>query len=48
MTSTSWSAGAAACKRFGSGGMGLPRWGDVAAWGYERGAAGACSSSLKL
>eukprot|EP00967_Tisochrysis_lutea_P115107 scaffold184058_cov28-Tisochrysis_lutea.AAC.2 len=34
-TSTSLSAGAAACERFGSGGLGLPRWGVVAAGSCE-------------
>ena len=36
--STSRSEGAAACERFGSGGLGGPRWGVVAAGGWERGA----------
>eukprot|EP00967_Tisochrysis_lutea_P061864 scaffold79342_cov29-Tisochrysis_lutea.AAC.4 len=47
---TSWSAGAAAaaCERFGSGGLGQPRWGVVTAGGWERGAVGPRAPSLKL
>ena len=41
--STSWSGGAAAWERFGSGGLGRPLWGVVTAGGWERGAVGARS-----
>ena len=39
--STSWSGRAAACERFGSGGLGLPLWCVVTAGGWEVGAVGA-------
>ena len=41
--STSLSVRGAACERFGSGGLGRPRWGVVAAGGWEVGAVGARS-----
>ena len=41
--STSWSGGADACERFGSGGLGRPRWGVVIAAGWE-----CCIPALRL
>ena len=41
--STSVSGGAEACERLGSGGLGRPRWGVVAAGGSGVGAVGARS-----
>ena len=42
-TLVSGGAGAEACERLGSGGLGRPRWGVVAAGGWEVGAVGARS-----
>lgn len=41
----SWSDGAMACERFGSCGLGRPRWGIVTAWCWERGAVGVRSTA---
>eukprot|EP00967_Tisochrysis_lutea_P004080 scaffold4856_cov29-Tisochrysis_lutea.AAC.7 len=35
--------GGGPCEHFGSGGLGRPPWGVVAAVDWERGAVGACS-----